>query len=399
MAQSMAEAERQPPIKRSAVASMGRPMRRLLAIGAVMLVAGCSSLNPFDAYRDLTGASKNDPPPDAPNTKNLAAGGDQPFPNLASVPQPPTYGLTEAERKALSDSLIADRTNARYSDQQLRAGTTDTAAAPRPPDAGPAKPANAKAPGAKTPGVNAPGTPSPAAQAADTAAAPGPAPASDASSAAPAATADAAQPASREASLTPPAARSEPVPETPTEPPPPPTMAAVPAAVASPPIGQAPAGGEVPSTPPAKVQEAMTPNAAPPVPAVAAVPGAAPPPQPNVGGKGAVTTPITQVNFAPNTSALPPFETAKLQAVPAQLRKLGGLVHVVGYAAPPAGAADSVAAMTSYQAALGRAEAVKTLLVQAGIPANQIQTEAAASAAQPAAAQPVTDRADILIVH
>ncbi|HWK45669.1 MAG TPA: hypothetical protein VNT30_13190 [Stellaceae bacterium] len=415
---------------------------RLLAVGTVILVAGCSSLNPFDAYRDLTGASKNDPPPDAPNTKNLAAGSDQPFPNLASVPPPPTFGLTEAERKALSDSLVADRTHARYSDEQLRAGTVDTVAAPRPPDA------SGKSPGGKSPGTKAPAATSPgdsATPAADTppasatpaSATPANAPAASAPPAnAPPANAptgdaqageDAApSPASREASLTPPTARSVPVPEAPREPPPPPVMAPVPVVTPSPTIGQPPAGAadqaqgnqagapnQTSGTPTPSPQEALAPRAAPPTPAMSTPPNAAPPPQVNVGGKGAVTTPVTQVMFAPQTSSLSPFETAKLQTVPGQLRQLGGIVHVVGYASLPPGPADSTAALSIYQAAISRAEAVKQQLIKAGIPATLIQTEAAASpgsgqagAGQGGAGQAGSgqaggqpDRADIVIVH
>ena len=92
-----------------------------LAILAVAL--GLGACSPVDTWRDLTGASKNDPDPETtPNTKNLAAGEASDYPNLATVPLPPDRALTAAEREALTQGLVADRTNAKYSDEKLRAG-------------------------------------------------------------------------------------------------------------------------------------------------------------------------------------------------------------------------------------------------------------------------------------
>ena len=97
----------------------------LLALGAC---------HPVDTWRDLTGASKDDPNPETtPNTKNLAAGEAAPSPNLATVPEPPTQALTTAQRDKLAQSLIADRTNAKYTDEKLRAGFAVATAAPPPP--------------------------------------------------------------------------------------------------------------------------------------------------------------------------------------------------------------------------------------------------------------------------
>ena len=86
-----------------------------------------------------TGASRNDPDPETtPNTKNLAAGEASDYPNLATVPPPPVRALTAAEREKLTQSLIADRANARHTDEQLRAGFPSVAAAPPPPPGAPA---------------------------------------------------------------------------------------------------------------------------------------------------------------------------------------------------------------------------------------------------------------------
>src|SRR5215472_13199938 len=112
-----------------------RPFRRAalrLAILTTMLMLG--ACNPVDTWRDWTGASKNDPDPDTtPNTKNLAAGEASDYPNLATVPPPPNRALTQAEREKLMQSLIADRTNAKYSDERLRAGFPAVSAPVPPP--------------------------------------------------------------------------------------------------------------------------------------------------------------------------------------------------------------------------------------------------------------------------
>src|SRR5271157_3989447 len=107
---------------------------------AILLVAlGLSACNPVETWRDWTGTSRDDPDPDTtPNTKNLAAGEASDYPNLATVPPPPVSALTSAEREKLTQSLIADRANARHTDEQLRAGFPSVAGAPPP---APGKPA------------------------------------------------------------------------------------------------------------------------------------------------------------------------------------------------------------------------------------------------------------------
>src|SRR5215472_16910839 len=132
-----------------------RAARRLAFLAVVLGFAAC---NPVDTWRDWTGASKNDPDPETtPNTQNLAAGEASGYPNLATVPPPPNRALSQAEREKLTQSLIADRTNAKYSDEKLRAGFPAVSApAPPPPPPpvpeatgeGQAKPAAGAAPSA-----------------------------------------------------------------------------------------------------------------------------------------------------------------------------------------------------------------------------------------------------------
>src|SRR4051794_20305612 len=91
--------------------STRRNSRLVLALLVGFAVTGCSSSNPIEWYRSAMGISANDPAPDAPNTAALEAGADQPYPNLASVPPPPTRALSTAERESLTQQLVADRAN------------------------------------------------------------------------------------------------------------------------------------------------------------------------------------------------------------------------------------------------------------------------------------------------
>jgi hypothetical protein len=367
---------------------------RMLAAAMLVLVAGCSSLNPINLYRDITGASKNDPPPDADNTKNLAAGADSPYPNLGNVPDTPTRGLTESQRKALADDLIADRNNARYSDEQLRAGTVNTIAAPRPPGSQPV-------PAATEPAAAVPAAaPSAAAEPAQP-----PAVASNFATGrgirgkqAPAAPADQSDNTvplgtSRESSLVPPMARAEPIPDTPREPPPEAQLPPLPRTV---PTAAAPISSQA-APPASSPQEALAPREAPAAPALAPTPTANAAPQPNVSGTGIVKREVAQVGFTGRSVAVDSTESSRLKDVPALHKQYGGFVRVVGYASRAPGVDDSNAELQSYQAALAHAEAVKQLLISSGIAASEIRTEASPTKSVPGDTRP--DRADVFIEY
>src|SRR5262249_47728518 len=80
------------------------------SVGSVIAIglAGCS---PIDSYRSFVGVSLNDPDPKtSPFTQNLAAGEVMNYPNLATVPPPPTRATTTAERQKLTEALVANRT-------------------------------------------------------------------------------------------------------------------------------------------------------------------------------------------------------------------------------------------------------------------------------------------------
>src|SRR5512142_40067 len=102
--------------------------RAAAMLAALLGLSGCGVpdwANPVEWYRGVTGASQDDPKANARNTQNLQKGSQDDYPNLASVPPPPTNALSSADREKLRNSLAADRANAKYIE-----GTDQYAAAP-----------------------------------------------------------------------------------------------------------------------------------------------------------------------------------------------------------------------------------------------------------------------------
>jgi len=369
---------------------------------AILVVAlGLSACNPVETWRDWTGASANDPDPETtPNTKNLAAGEASDYPNLATVPPPPTRALTTAEREKLTQSLIADRTNAKYSDEKLRAGFP-AVSAPEPPPPPPPAPEPTDASQTKDTAGTSPPAPGPAA--APTSAA-GEAPAAPAPPAAPSENAAAKttaapgqglrksgeppEPAPMESSLEVPQVRSVPNPEQVQSSPPPPYPVPAPTAANAP-----PATPHLPSPPaPAPMPEAIGSTAYQP-----------PPPPPVLAplansGKGnpkapapAVGTEVAEVKFAADSTTLSDEDRQILEKVVPLYQQNPGKVRVVGYAGAGSGAAEQ---LNSFRAALDRAQAVAAALTQAGIPSDKIAVEAA-----PSGSDSVESRAEVLLEH
>jgi outer membrane protein OmpA-like peptidoglycan-associated protein len=365
---------------------------------SVVGLSGCSSMNPFDLYRDVTGASKDDPNKNEANTANLEAGSKEPFPAVGSVPNTPTRGLTEEQREKLAQGLVADRDNARYVDDQIRQGNSaalTSAQASVPEEQMPIAIPNSGAPAVPVPRGPRPAAPTNgnfvtggffghSGQAIPPSAAPTAPPAPVA--------------ADRESALNTPVPRSLPEPEAPHTPPPPPTLKPLPPPEPEKPFPGAPplppaqppqptevAGVPVPTTPPPR------PEPTPPVPNLPAAPQVA----------SAVATPtgkhqksaqIAEVTFVAGANALGGDASLKLKDVPSLHQQYGGVVRVVGYASLPASAADPAGAqLAAYQAALQRAKLVKDALVSQGVPATDIITEASPVHGTGAAA----DRADV----
>ncbi|HEX9535083.1 MAG TPA: OmpA family protein [Stellaceae bacterium] len=423
-------------------ANESRTRRRARRLAIVALLLGLAACNPVDTWRDLTGVSRNDPDPDTtPNTKNLAAGEASDYPNLATVPPPPVRALTAAEREKLSQSLIADRTNARHTDEQLRAGFSSVAAAPPPPPgepgAQPEQVAAAPSP-SPTPVPSAPAAAPPAVSARNGAAGEKPAKLLPSGSAEPALAStatgvDAAgeksalplagasraaraggkmpteprqglrkqgeppEPGPMESSLEVPQARATPAPEQIQPAPAPPQLPPTPKAATTPPSmpGGLAAGGALAPMP---LPQAKSSAGYEPPPAAPELPPA-PPTRTAVAspGKGGakpparVGTPVAEIKFGTDSTTLTDKDRQTLETVLPVYQQNPGKVRIVGYAGAGSGAVEQ---LDSYRTALDRAQAVASALTKAGIPSDKIQVEAA-----PQAENSGESRAEVLLEH
>jgi hypothetical protein len=312
--------------------ALGRTARRAAAPLSVLalVLAGCSPA--IEAWRSVDGLAVNDPnPTTAPFTGNMAKGYEQPYPNLASVPPPPTVETSTAERQTLTRALLADR------------AATAALGGPPPPAAAPAKPtkpvkvaSNASAAAATPGGVSH----APARR-------PGEPPE--------------AQPLNSNLEM-PSIPAPLPQPEAPRPPPPAPVLAALPP---TPPPSAAP-----PPPEPADVSAAPPPL---PVLAPIAPPPVAVKPPPKRPPAAAI---VASLDIATATAASPATdaaERAQIARVATLYRQTPGRLRVVAFAAAPAPGADPLAL---YHAALDRAQRVAQALAAAGVPAGKIQTEA-----------------------
>jgi len=308
-------------------------------------LGGCSMpdwANPVEWYRDVSGASKDDPKPDARNTQNLKKGGEQPYPNLASVPPPPTNALSSAEREKLRNSLAADRANAKYldsSDQYVPAPPKVVSSPPL------SAPESAEAPAASPAPVQAPPVSAPA-------------PAPTRSSLGPSSAQRGTEAPPQESSLTPPSVRSVPQGDTPRSAPPPPAGVPVRAqSQASQAVQQAP-----PPQPPQPQQSA-----------------ALPPPDPGSAGGGAtppggVGVTLGSIQFTGNSAKLSPELLAQVREIAAAGQQNGGgTIRVTGYSEPKGDQDTMARQLASFNLALDRARAVAAVLTQNGVPLRSVE--------------------------
>ena len=104
----------------------------IIAATAVVGLAACSSVpkpvNPVELYRSAAGFSLNDDTSGERNAQNLAAGSNEPYPNLGTVPPPPDRAMSSIDRQKLQQGLAEDRTQAKQSDADLRGSGTALAA-------------------------------------------------------------------------------------------------------------------------------------------------------------------------------------------------------------------------------------------------------------------------------
>jgi outer membrane protein OmpA-like peptidoglycan-associated protein len=370
-----------------------------LVILGVMLVgvSGCSSVpnavNPISWYRDVTGLSKNDDLGKGQNEQNLAEGSDEPYPNLGNVPSAPDNQLSGVDRDKLVKSLVADRNNAQYSADNLRAGdVASTVPPPAPPAPKPdtSSATISSAPESPPPEIPPPPPTAPAPAESSNAAPPPPPPAASPPAPAP-------SPAATAAAVPPPAAAPVPSPNkaaannTQQRKPPVRGSEAPPAesSLQSPSIPNLPQGETPTPTPPppsargpavhspsgTATQQATAPANAPAT-AAAHRPG--------------VSYRVADVSFAPGSAYL----SGALRGTIAEIVKIhnteGGTIRIVGFG-ESTGKDAAVAGLTL---ALDRAQAVAVALTDSGVAAKDIAVEAA-----PVAAKGGTDapRAEVYI--
>jgi outer membrane protein OmpA-like peptidoglycan-associated protein len=405
----------------------------LVVLGAALIgLAGCSyvpdAVNPISWYRDATGASKNDDLGKGQNEQNLAEGGNEPYPNLGTVPNPPDTQLSTVDRNKLVSSLVADRNNAQYTADNLRAGeVASTVPPPAPPAAAtPTTKANnltvGQASSAPPPAASATPAPPPASAPSSSAAlAPPAAPASAPSRVASASPSPIPSASSRGAS-TPatgtgtaangPSGLHKPPPRGSAPPPPE-------SSLQSPTIPNVPQGEAAsPPPPPPHITPPNQTAAATPSSGAAAVPSAPPqntaaPAKPVVALKPPPSTPMQQATAPATAPALHrpaiSYRVAEVSFTKgsalisdgthnaiAEIVKLhtdeGGTIRIVGHGE----AAGKDAAIAGFTLALDRAEAVAVALTDAGVPAKDIAVEAAPVAARGGADAP---RAEVYLEH
>lgn len=301
-------------------------------VAGLLLLSGCSSLpssiNPVEWWHGLQGGAIAEQRPPAP-------GADQPYPNLASVPDKPASPDMKLHQQ-IADALVADRANAQHA----------AAAAPLPDPSSP--------------------TASPALFGRGSAPPPAPAASADTASASlDAATAPPAPPAAQAAA--------------------PPSKAPV-GAVATAPLAPPP-GADVPgstsaadaTTPPALPTTPPMPPTLPGAPTSAvAAPAPPPPAPPKAAAVAAVPKEVGQpvpVGFEPGSAVLPADSADALKALAGSRKNSRILVTGFGEATSSDPAAQSAALTLG----LSRAQAMAAALAKDGVPAASVRVDAQAA--------------------
>ncbi|MBV8120655.1 MAG: OmpA family protein [Alphaproteobacteria bacterium] len=382
-------------------------------VSNVLLLLGIGGCNPINTYRNWIGVSANDPNPErTPNTKNLAVGEAGTYPNLATVPPPPSRALTTAELDKLTQNLIADRANAKYTSEHLQAQFDEAIAPPSPPPSamavGEAKAVASSSAAttstvlatgpsaAATPAAGGPGAAPGAALASNRGAVSTPSAAAAPAPVGPRKSGQTPEPGPLESSLRSPEIASLPQPEQYRPGPPTPPELSVPAGAKTP-NATAP-GAHLPApAAPEPIPAAIGSAQFQPAPSPPQLAPAAPVRVATAAGPGRATKPsppslnfekVADVAFPDNGATLSDADRQALDKIAARYHAKPGLVRVVGFAGVSGGAAEQ---LTGYRTALDRAQAVADGLAKAGIPANKIQTEAA-----PAGSTPGQGHAEIL---
>jgi outer membrane protein OmpA-like peptidoglycan-associated protein len=336
------------PAERNGFRTMMTKLRvSLLVVSGMIGLAGCSwvpdAVNPVEWYRDLSGTSKNDDKGEGRNAKNLEAGAQEPYPNLASVPSAPSTAMSGADRSALEKGLVADRTNAKYSDDELRAGhTVLPPATSSAPDPAAASASSGGAAGATDTPVLPPKKTPPGQEAATET------------------HRRAAESPPTESAIITPTVRGVPQGDAPRPPPPAPGLA-----------------GNRPQT----------------------VVALKPPPLHAPSGAGkrrVVSVDVTEIGFPAGAATLPAGSSDQLAEAVTLFRQNGGKLRIVGYGHPDTGTVTADQELDSFSQAIDRANAVAQELAKLGVPADKIAVEAAPSRGPRAK---TGDRAEIFLEY
>lgn len=335
--------------------------RILVVIGIFLGLSGCSWLpdyaNPIEWFRSASGAATNDAADQGQrNQENLAAGSQEPYPNLSTVPGVPDNAMSRVDLDKLQKGLVADRAHAKYSEAQLSEGKSV------PPIPG-AEPQVAMAPPLTSAATGT--SPAPAQPAAH----PTPVKGSEAPP--------------QESPLASPSIGNLPQGQLPRAAPPPPpgtpagaargpsaapgtpgSAAAVSAALGAPPtVVIAPP----PLPPPAISPEELA--------AVALPPPSAPQRGPAMGGLAARET--VRIAFAGDGTELSAEDSARLTAIADRQKQSGEAIRVIGYGGAGSGADAAQQKLQSFGTALDRANAVAAALIKLGVPAGRITVQTA----------------------
>jgi outer membrane protein OmpA-like peptidoglycan-associated protein/uncharacterized protein YceK len=380
---------------------------RLAILAVVCSLAGCSSIPSW------LGGDDGAPPKRADNRVSPGSrdsGEGKPYPNLASVPERPKTS-TAAERKAVTERLLADRDNAAYTDDVMRRQTDDDTLPPRQqlqrdivgsrsgrgPDVTPSAPPPVSSQAAPEPAGSA--APPAAPVVAETIAPPPPPP---------------------PAPAPPPSIATAPPPPPPA---PPPVAAARVQAAPAPPLPAA--APPAPPPPPPQLTERSQPNAprppaeapqfGPPPSDLAIVQqenrrrtGApAPPPSTNMAARAAA--PVVAPRHGPKLAtitfdrgaALDNERMAMLKQVADSARARGAALVVVGHASGAGPASDRVRQqIANFDLSQDRANAVAAALMQLGVPAESIAIAAVGDAERAAAGAGASNqRAEIFLAN
>jgi outer membrane protein OmpA-like peptidoglycan-associated protein len=332
----MVVSERGTQARRGINSQQARVRSSAALMAAGWLLAGCStlsSMNPVNWWHRQEGGKIAEQRPAPP-------GADQPYPNIATVPPKPDAPDADALRK-LTDSLVADRTNAQHAAQSA------PLADPSSPTASPSLFGVGTAPPPPPPTVKSPtASASPGASS-------GPSVASASMPAVTAPPAPAAPPS---------AAPRRPVQSAPLEAPTqtPAATDSASAVTASPPAPDL-AQPALPSGPPVRANAAGAPPGAPP---------AMPPPMP-----APSSGPSATIVFLERASNLSPPAADEVKAFAA--KRGTGTISVTGYG--DSASSDPDAQSAALNLGLTRAQSIVNALKAAGVPGTAIRVSAEAS--------------------